>query len=118
MRANNGIPIFLDLAVNLPLGVANCSIPICIMQLWWGRLELLTIGTDGDVVVTIETSFDQINWVAWNECSKIKLTDNLTHIRMYELDGLWYRICINATDTLNTNTEGTINAKLFIKELK
>lgn len=116
MRVNNGIPIFLDLGTNIPLSSDNCSTPICITQLWWGRLELETIGTNGDPIITIETSFDQIKWTPWNECSRLKLTDALTHVRMYELDGLWYRICIN--QTLSNNTTGTLNAKLFIKELK
>lgn len=118
MQAGNDIPYFIDITTGFDISTSGSTDPKCITQLWWGRLEVKTFGTNGDVVMTIETSFDLINWTPWNECSKLKLTESLTHIRMYELDGLWYRIVIDATNPLNTNTAGTMDAKLFIKALK
>lgn len=118
MRVNNDIPIFIKLATDWELVGAEFGEVKLIKQLWWGRLQILTSGTNGDIVITIETSFDQVNWVPWNECSKLKITDSLTHIRMYELDGLYYRLVYHSNDPLNTNTSGTLTASLFIKELK
>jgi hypothetical protein len=116
LRANNDIPIFIDFGAGISLTIDTFGPVVLIKQLWWGRLELITSGTNGNPIITIETSFDQINWVAWNECSKIQLTEPLTHIRMYELDGLYYRIAINKTES--NNTTGFLVAKMFIKELK
>ena len=105
-------PTIVTITEDLDLTQVGCSTPVDICSMWWGRMELVTIGLIGSAVVTLMVDVAGGGFEPHTECSEMTLTEALTHARVGYVDGLKYQICV-----ITPATAGTLTTKLLLKKI-
>jgi hypothetical protein len=98
----------------LDVSTAQCSTPVEICSMWWGRLEFVLDNiVGGDPIVTLEADVAGGGFAPQAECIKVTLDETLTQVRAGYIDGSKYRVCIDP----NGATGGTLTTKMLLKKL-
>jgi len=87
------------------------SFDTCYNYVW--ELQITKSGADGNPLITLESSFDGVNWDSYHVCStNYELIDDSVTFFDHVFPSKKFRVCITA----NGVTTGTINAEMFLKD--
>jgi hypothetical protein len=104
-------PIFIKLIDNQPIGdFCSLSQELCFSYDW--SLQLIKDAADGNPLITVEVSNDNIHWDAYHPCA-IDVLMNQDSIRFIDdiLPSHYFRVCVKANGT----TTGNITAIIALK---
>lgn len=104
-------PILIKLIDNLPItDFCSNSQELCFSYDW--SIQFLKVGANGNPLITIEVSNDNINWDCYSVCSTDYELD-ADSIRFIDdiMTSKYIRICVES----NGVTNGNISALMFLK---
>ena len=77
-----------------------------------GLLQVVPIGLDADICITVEESNDGVNWCPYSGCAEDIVVSGVTNVKTSQVYGTHYRVCIDP----KTNTTGTIDINWNLKQ--
>ena len=106
-------PILLKILDNEPIGTfCSVSQELCFSYDW--SLQLVKNGANGNPLISLEISNDNVNWNEYHECAKDVLFDDVDNTMRFIdeiLPSRYFRICVKD----NGVTTGTIDAIMYLK---